>query len=379
MAATTDSMRSSIAVITRDVSSAETAVPRDVYVFTLPTDRAAPPTFPSTKPPLVQPSRLYGENWLPSTKAGRSLSKPESAVPMRVPVHYTYPEAFGNAQVTYCFPLGKFVGLASGGVRRIERVTAGTKFKLEGGGIATVTAVEPLMPWPEEHKDDGKRQRRVIGTVKHTGAIVLDVIVGQTTLTTTPGHLFWSVTRNEWVPAKSLKRGELLRGANGQTHPVGGVSAPRKALVDLHNIEVEIDHTYFVGNPPILVHNGYDCIKVPAWEQELADADRLTVKSAEDALGGIHGNSLDAAGEHSVYGVIDNETGELLHIGETGDLDARLADHVRDFAKLGIDDISSVTFEVTEGKAAAKLIETELITLFKDLLGYDLPYNAGYH
>ncbi len=51
-----------------------------------------------------------------------------------------------------------------------------------------------------------------------------------------------------------------------------------------------------------------------------------------------------------------NEPGELLHIGETRDFDARLADHVRDFAKISVDGISSVTFEVTEGKAAAKLI-----------------------
>jgi hypothetical protein len=241
-------------------------LPRDVYLFTLRADDGPKSAARLSQNSLVRPAPLYGENGRPVAKPERITQSGGGKVPMRVPVEYTYPEAFGHAEVTYCFEVGKLVQLATGGACRIEQVSIGTKFELQGGGIATVTKVKPLIPWPEQNpKPDGHGnvRRRVVGTVKHTGAIVIDVTVGSNTLTTTPEHLFWSASRKTWVAAKSLKRGELLNGADNQTFPVGAVSTPRKALVDLYNIEVEISHTYFVGNPPILVHNGYSCIRLP--------------------------------------------------------------------------------------------------------------------
>jgi hypothetical protein len=202
---------------------------------------------------------------------------------MRVPIDYTYPEAYGNAYVSYSFPVGKLVRLASGGVCRIETLRAGMQFELEGGGFADVTDVRPLRPWPKRDPvpdANGNVLRRVLGTVKHTGAVVVEMRIGSTTLTTTPDHLFWSVTRNNWIPVKELGRGEMLSGADGRTWPVEEIGKPRLSLVDLYNFEVEVSHTYFVGDPPVLVHNGYGCIRMPAYERELIEADRLSIRAA---------------------------------------------------------------------------------------------------
>lgn len=76
-------------------------------------------------------------------------------------------------------------------------------------------------------------------------------------------------------------------GLDGRPVRVESVSAPRRGLVTLYNIEVEVSHAYFVsGGPPgasapgILVHNGYNCFRLPAHERELIAAERLSVRSA---------------------------------------------------------------------------------------------------
>ena len=76
-----------------------------------------------------------------------------------------------------------------------------------------VAKVEEPKVWepPSQEKDEhGNSLRRVIGTVKYTGYFPrLDVTVAGETLKTTPGHMFWSVTRNSWQPADSFGIGEM--------------------------------------------------------------------------------------------------------------------------------------------------------------------------
>jgi|GEM_PF-5870492 len=188
----------------------------------------------------------------------------------RIPIHYTYAEPFGEAECVYCFPVDQPIILDNGSVVPARWLQAGMLFRMEDGSLGTVTAVEPPKVWeppsrvPDRH---GNYARRVLGTIKHRGYIVLDVTFGGTTVTTTPDHRFYSASREAWVPVGSMRPGESLRNAQGAVTTVESIGSPRHGFIELYNLEVEEFHTFFVGSGgagSALVHNGEgDCIKKP--------------------------------------------------------------------------------------------------------------------
>ena len=68
----------------------------------------------------------------------------------------------------------------------------------------------------------------------------------------TEQHPFWSLDRNDWVPAGKLHRGERVLVAGG-TAEVGNWE--RAGEEPVYIIEVEGDHCYRVGQQGVLVHN----------------------------------------------------------------------------------------------------------------------------
>ncbi|HEY7312321.1 MAG TPA: polymorphic toxin-type HINT domain-containing protein [Gemmataceae bacterium] len=161
----------------------------------------------------------------------------------------------------------------------VEFLQPGMRFKLEDGGIATVTKVEApkiVMPPEDKTNEGGAKLKRVLGTIKRTGFVVLDVVAGNQTITTSPGHPFYSVTRRGWVGAGELQVGELLRNFRGRTTPVQSVSQPRYGMIEMYNLEVEDFHTFYVGRSEsdgILVYNGIEglcSIVKPLGEEEAA-------------------------------------------------------------------------------------------------------------
>ena len=183
----------------------------------------------------------------------------------RVGVDYVIDDVWGKAEVSFSYPLGTRIIMADGRVLPVEWLEPAMRFRLEDGGIATVASVEePRVrePAPQEKDEHGNSLRRVIGTVKYTGYFPrFDISVAGETLETTPGHLFWSVTRDSWQPAETFRAGELLRNRLGNPVPVESISQVRMEFCELYNVEVEGFHTYFVGNGShggIWTHNGIE-------------------------------------------------------------------------------------------------------------------------
>jgi hypothetical protein len=161
----------------------------------------------------------------------------------------------------------------------VEFLQPGMRFKLEDGGIATVTKVEaPKIVMPPEDKinEGGAKLQRVLGTIKRTGFVVLDLIAGNQTITTSPGHLFYSLTRRGWVGAGELQIGERLLNFRGGGAEVQAVSQPRYGAIEMYNLEVEDFHTFYVGRretDAVLVHNGIEglcSIVKPLGQEEAA-------------------------------------------------------------------------------------------------------------
>jgi hypothetical protein len=183
----------------------------------------------------------------------------------RVAVAYSIADGMGKADVTFCYPLGTRIIMADGNVLTVERLKPGAQFRLEDGGVATTTNVEEPKVWEppsQEHDANGNALRRVIGTVKYTGYYPrMDFGVPGEVIETTPGHLFYSMTRGDWFPLDTFHRGEWLQNDQGQSVPIEWISPMRWEFGDLYNIEVEQFHTYFVGGGPsgsIWTHNGME-------------------------------------------------------------------------------------------------------------------------
>ena len=192
------------------------------------------------------------------------LSSPPHLKPItRVSIDYLIEDQFGKAEVVYCYPIGTRVIMADGNILQVEYLKPGMRFRLEDGGVATVTKVEPPKVWqpPSGERDEhGNSFRRVIGRVKYTGYFPrLDLGVPGDVIKTTPGHPFYSETRRMWMPAETFQPGEFLRNRQGLPVPVQWRSAIRFEFCELYNAEVEDLHTYYVGNGPhggIWAHNG---------------------------------------------------------------------------------------------------------------------------
>ena len=230
---------------------------------------------------MPTPRGVYGEGVAllsPPARLAPPRRYPSKHLPAvtRVSVDYTFSEEFGQAEVNFCFEVGHLFPLVSGYVVPVEKVEPGMQFHLDNGAIATVTAVRPPKVWeppPSEPNEDGNYLRRVIGRIKRTGFMVLDLMFSGETITTTPGHLFYSLDRRGWVGAEALHVGEALQNDKGERLRLDGKSRIRHGQIELYNIEVEQLYTYFVGRTPggsALVHNGTPvpgaggCIPKPA-------------------------------------------------------------------------------------------------------------------
>lgn len=222
---------------------------------------------------MERPQRVFGDeaSSRPKPQLRPARSDGDEQPIKRIPIRYTYPAPFGTAECVYCFPVEQPIILANDVVIPAEWLQAEMRFRMQEGVLGTVTAVERPEVWepPSSVPDkNGRYVRRVLGTIKHKGVAVIDVTFRGQTVTGTPDHLWYSVSRKAWIPAQTLKPGELLLNVQGSVVSVESISELRYGSFERHNLEVEELHTYFVGTgqyDSALVHNGMgDYIKKPA-------------------------------------------------------------------------------------------------------------------
>ena len=117
---------------------------------------------------------------------------------------------------------------------------------------ATVLAIERC---PEIADRPG---RVVLTTVNHLNKYVFELTISDAaghseTVHTTGFHKFYSASRNAWISANELRKGEHLRGVSGALTVAG--LAPLPGVHRVYNMTVEDEHVYRVGRLGTLVHN----------------------------------------------------------------------------------------------------------------------------
>ncbi|GLH96534.1 polymorphic toxin-type HINT domain-containing protein [Phytohabitans aurantiacus] len=133
--------------------------------------------------------------------------------------------------------------LASGGRSRIDRLKVGDKV------VATDPATGRTEAKPITATIVGDGEKKLVTVTVATKQGPHDIVA-------TDGHPFWAVNLGEWVDAKDLRAGDLLRTSAGTYVQVTAVRH-WAARTRVHNLTVADIHTYHVlaGDTPVLVHN----------------------------------------------------------------------------------------------------------------------------
>jgi len=127
-------------------------------------------------------------------------------------------------------------------------------FEVDDVGVKGWAIVEEVDPCPPIRPGKG---RVILTTFTHfnNDLYLLQVANLKQAIEVTGLHRIFSATRHDWVRTHNLHVGELLKTSSG-TRAVTDLVHEQGAQ-RVYNFEVEADHTYFVSDVQILVHN--DC------------------------------------------------------------------------------------------------------------------------
>lgn len=127
--------------------------------------------------------------------------------------------------------------MADGSMRRIEEVKVG----------------ELVLTRNENELHASPRAGRVTQVFMHSSDMLLKLNVNGEELTTTEIHPFYVLGRG-WTVAAQTEIGDLLVSANGTLLPVLDKTL-LSSIETVYNLEVEHDHSFFVGSQGAWVHN----------------------------------------------------------------------------------------------------------------------------
>jgi hypothetical protein len=135
-----------------------------------------------------------------------------------------------------CFPAGTEILLAGGAGKPIEEIIAGD------------------LVLSRNERDFQPSRRRVTQLFAHAAQPILTVLLADgARLETTPAHRFF-VEGEGFIGASRLRQGMRLARHTGAAIMVAGIgrNGPAKPV---YNLEVAEDHTFFVGQHGVWVHN----------------------------------------------------------------------------------------------------------------------------
>ncbi len=122
--------------------------------------------------------------------------------------------------------------------------------------IENIEEGDIVYAWSED--GDKLTERPVTKVLRAQTFWWVDVTIDNgSSVTATRRHRFWVENTKEWTQAKNLKAGDLLRLRDGSLRTVSKVRLwETSTLTPTYNLEVDVDHVFFVGSTSVLVHNG---------------------------------------------------------------------------------------------------------------------------
>jgi hypothetical protein len=185
------------------------------------------------------------------------------------------------AKVEPCFPPGTPVRTPDGSVS-IEALRPGDRV-LSYDAISRSVVAKAVL---SVHRNFARR--------------LTHVHAGPTSYMATRMHRFF--VSGGWTPARRLWPGTTLQDIAGQAVVVDRVNV-EEIETDTYNLEVETTHNYYVGERPVLVHNG----------------------TGDDSAFAITTRT-----QQVIYGIYDTELQMFIYVGKSDDIKTRFKEHLRD-------------------------------------------------
>lgn len=155
------------------------------------------------------------------------------------------------------------VGVCSGLIKPTACFVAGTMVAVPSSTGTAYAPIEQLMPGDYVYSYDVAAGicsiNLIIDTTVRRANTVVEVSVTDETITTTEDHPFYCLNRHGWVAAADLESGDELLLLNGNTASIDAIETKQfEEPLNVYNLTIDEDHTYFVGFASVLVHNSCD-------------------------------------------------------------------------------------------------------------------------
>lgn len=169
------------------------------------------------------------------------------------------------------------VGLLTGAIKPSACFVAGTSIATAHNvfkAIETICVGDYVLSYNE--KDGTVSRQKVIATFSKEVYQTIGLTINGEYIETTSNHPFYSPIYNCWVEAGSLSVGDYIVDSNGNYQVVQNTCTNNYTNpVTVYNFTVENNHTYFVGESAVLVHNECTTLQSKrnkavseAWKQE---------------------------------------------------------------------------------------------------------------
>jgi hypothetical protein len=200
-----------------------------------------------------------------------------------------------------CFPKGVLVATSNGAVP-IELLALGM----------TVRAFDEVT--------EATLDKPITALLRNKTVRLIDVNTDSEIISATTRHRFWVEDKQQWIAARYLESGMLLRTITGAVSKVQNIVMREIAEQDTYNLTVADCHTYFVGEEGLLVHNADETPKGKVYIGRDRDGNIIYVgQTKQDLLSRESDHHGDAIKEPEKYGFKKDMKLEAVMDGLTDD------------------------------------------------------------
>ena len=132
---------------------------------------------------------------------------------------------------------------------------AGTRVQT-ADGTKNIEEIQPGdLVWSWNEETNKTELKPVVETYINEATELTHLFVGSEEIVCTPGHIFYAPKKG-WTDACRLRAGDILVLVNGEYVVVEKIQHELlESPVAIYNFQVQDDHTYYVSNIGVLVHN----------------------------------------------------------------------------------------------------------------------------
>lgn len=170
---------------------------------------------------------------------------------------------------------GAIMGGISGGLNPKYCFEAGTPVLAANGAVAIENIAVGDMVWSYDYKTGEKSLKPVTATSSRKTDKIISIGFDGETIVTTPEHPFYVVNDDNYygyTSAKHLTVGDCIQTLDGGYATITSIeNETLDEPIDVYNFTVDENHSYYVGDTQLLVHNSNGC-SVPNTSQDKATA-----------------------------------------------------------------------------------------------------------